>query len=86
MAHEGELTDCPHCGRPTRTTGAGACAECWQAKPGGRAVIRDPGPRTERLSDLDDSWLAVLPSWRWLALAGTLIAGLVGLVVAALLS
>jgi hypothetical protein len=86
MERDGELTDCPHCGRPTLTVGAGACAECWQAKPGGRGVIRDQEPRTERLFDLDDSWFGVFPGWRWLTLAGVVLTGIVGVVIRALLS
>jgi hypothetical protein len=49
-------------------------------------VIRDQEPRTERLFDLDDSWLGVFPGWRWLTLAGVVLTGIVGVVIRALLS
>jgi hypothetical protein len=30
-------SECPHCGRVTRTTSDGVCAECWAGK-GGRSM------------------------------------------------
>lgn len=83
----GELTECPACGRATRTVGAGACAECWQAKvPGGRSVLRDPSPRTESLLGFSLDVFEVLPGWVWAgAAAGALIAA-AGIIVSALMT
>jgi hypothetical protein len=54
------LSPCPSCGRPTRTVGRGACADCWNPKTlGGEPVIRRRSPRTEPLGLLD--WLDDVP-------------------------
>jgi hypothetical protein len=37
---------CPHCGRTTKTTSDGVCADCWERKDGRRyAPVAAPPPR-----------------------------------------
>jgi ribosomal protein L32 len=86
--NDAELTECPSCGRATRTVGAGACAECWHAKvPGGRGVLGEPRPRTEPFLGFSLDVFDVVPWWVWAgATAGLIIAPLLGLIVSALIA
>jgi hypothetical protein len=69
---------CPSCGRTTRTTTSGACAECWQAKTSsGRGIFRRHPPRTERLFDFNLDALNLLPAWAWWVAAGGVITAIV---------
>ncbi|MDQ3823994.1 MAG: hypothetical protein M3321_12225 [Actinomycetota bacterium] len=45
-------SECPHCGRVTRTTSDGVCADCWAGK-GGRPMgwKREPPRGGESLLD-----------------------------------
>jgi hypothetical protein len=52
---------CHHCGRVTRTTSDGVCADCWASK-GGRAMgwkKEDGDPTGDSILD-DMAWLASL--------------------------
>ena len=37
------VSPCPHCGRPTRTTSDGICADCWGSKGGRPLLVRRGG-------------------------------------------
>ena len=80
-----DLTHCPNCGRATRTTDSGACAECWLAKvEGGRAAIRHGPARTEPLVGFNLDALDLLPGWVWWGLAFGGAVSLIALAVRAL--
>jgi hypothetical protein len=68
-----EQSLCPACGRSTRTTPRGACADCWQRKlPDGEAVLRPLPARTSSL--LGTGWW--LPDWVAVATIAAIVAGL----------
>ena len=60
---EAPESECPHCGRVTRTTSDGVCAECWGGK-GGRAMgwKKDRPKGSSVLEDVAD--FLGLPFWR----------------------
>ena len=48
--HRFELrSECPHCGRVTKTTSDGVCAECWGSKGGRGMAWRRQRPRGSSL-------------------------------------
>jgi hypothetical protein len=49
--HDAPESECPHCGRLSKTTSDGICADCWGSK-GGRPMLWKPEPT--RLAFLDD--------------------------------
>ena len=51
---------CPHCGRVTKTTSDGVCAECWASKGDRGMVWKKERPRG---SSLLDDLLGLF--WRW---------------------
>ena len=44
-------SECPHCGRVTKTTSDGVCAECWGSKGGRGMAFRRERPRGSSLLD-----------------------------------
>jgi hypothetical protein len=45
LLREAPSSPCPHCGRVSKTTTDGVCADCWEHKDGGRYGTLKPPPR-----------------------------------------
>jgi len=60
---EAPESECPHCGRVTKTTSDGICADCWGSKGGRPMGWRAQPPREDGVFDLWSLLDLFRPPW-----------------------